>query len=140
MKQLSKNKTSKTQASIDIILQDEEMKELLRKLVKKSDEKGADISLSHLQKALQVIWKEVSVKATTEQVSYTLSPDQENFAKKVDAFLEHFGEDLVQHHNRCASSYPFKEDDKEDSSRKARFFISIKTILNQNVFQEHPVC
>lgn len=127
MKKLCESKPSKTQESIDIILQDEEMNELIRKLVEKAEAKGACIT--HLQKATQIVWNDISMKANTE-ITYSLSPSQKDFEKKVEAFIAHFSEDLVHHHDKTTAYSKIKSGNVEDERRKIRFLNSTKVILS----------
>lgn len=94
MKLKDTNTQRQTEATINIILQDEEMKDLIRKLVIKS--KAAGGSITHLNQATKIVWKEMCAE-DEEVVEYVLTSEQEVFAKKIDAFINHYGEDLISY-------------------------------------------
>lgn len=137
MKLKDTNALSKREAEINIILQDEEMEELIRKLVIKA--KGAGVCITNLNQATKMVWEEVSAQ-NGEVIEYILTPDQEMFVKKVDAFLEHYGKDLIEDHNanqRHGSSSILNSDNPK---RVENFIACIRDILISMylVFEKEP--
>lgn len=99
---MKKDRDVKTEAEkrVDIILQDEEMKELIRKLVIKTDQKG--VYLSNLNQAIKQVWDETIEKEDDSEV-YSLTEADEELIQKVDAFMKKFGEELISEYDSDSS-------------------------------------
>lgn len=96
------NVKTETEKRVDIILQDEEIKELIRKLVIKIDQKGGN--QTNLFNAIKRVWNE-TIKKEDEPESYSLTDEDKKFIQKVDAFMEKYGEALVrENHENCKDS------------------------------------
>ena len=87
---MKKDKNFKTEAEkrVDIILQDEEIKELIRELVIKTDQKGGN--QTNLFNAIKRVWNE-TIEKEDEPEPYMLTDADEQFIQKIDAFMEEYG-------------------------------------------------
>ena len=78
----------------DIILNDKEMEKLVRQLVQKAHDRGACVS--YLIRAISTVWKE---QFHTEIKPKALNKKEKAFAKKVDQFLVHYENNLLEYSN-----------------------------------------
>ena len=101
---MKKDKNFKTEAEkrVDIILQDEEIKELIRELVIKTNQKGGN--QTNLFNAIKRVWNE-TIEKEDEPEPYMLTDADEQFIQKIDAFMDKYGEALIkENHKDCNQS------------------------------------
>lgn len=108
-------KETMEQTTNNIILDDKEMEVLIRQLVKKAHEKGA--CMSKLNQAITIIWKD-----ECKDEKKKLTKEEEIFAKKVEKFLQYYGDAIIKMHNKENNG---KNIIKEDNVIEKKQFLQI---------------
>lgn len=85
----------KKEATVNI-MKDEELGNLITELVKKSQEKG--IQVSYLNRVIAEYWRNNS--STTSKGRYPLTQKQKLYISRVEAFVEKYGDDIISHFNK----------------------------------------
>lgn len=78
------------------IMKDEELKTLITELVKKSKERG--IQVSYLNRVIAEYWRNTS--STTSRVRYPLTQKQKLYISRVEALVEKYGASIINHFNK----------------------------------------
>lgn len=77
----------------NIILEDKEMKDLIRQIVTRAHDDG--YLITHLKGAIDITWKEAYPPPKDEEIP-SLTPDQEKFKEKAIRFLQKYSDSILE--------------------------------------------